>query len=205
MYFCRQNKINKMEKVSYALGLSIANNFRASGIKEINVDDFVKGIEDVLKERKPEISYEEAQEVLNTYLTSLQHEQSKVVKEAGEEFLKINKNKPGVNVLPSGLQYQVLKEGNGKIATAKDTVRCHYHGTLIDGTVFDSSYDRGEPAEFGVTQVIAGWVEALQLMPEGSKWRLFVPSDLAYGSRGAGQHIQPDSTLIFDVEVLEVK
>lgn len=194
-----------MEKVSYALGLSIANNFRASGIKEINVEDFVKGIEDVLKERKPEISYEEAQEVLNAYLTALQQEQSKVVKEAGEEFLKINKNKPGVNVLPSGLQYQVLKEGNGKIATAKDTVRCHYHGTLIDGTVFDSSYDRGEPAEFGVTQVIAGWVEALQLMPEGSKWRLFVPSDLAYGSRGAGQHIQPDSTLIFDVEVLEVK
>ena len=194
-----------MEKVSYALGLSIANNFRASGIKEINVADFVKGIEDVLKEKKPEISYEEAQEILNKYLTELQHEQSKVVKSAGEEFLQINKNKPGVNVLPSGLQYQVLKEGNGKIATAKDTVRCHYHGTLIDGTVFDSSYDRGEPAEFGVTQVIAGWVEALQLMPEGSKWRLFVPSDLAYGSRGAGQHIQPDSTLIFDVEVLEVK
>lgn len=194
-----------MEKISYALGLSIANNFRASGIKTINVDDFVKGIEDVLKERKPEISYEEAQDILNKYLTSLQEEQSELAKKAGVEFLNINKNKPGVHVLPSGLQYMVLTEGNGKKPTSKDTVVCHYHGTLIDGTVFDSSYDRGEPAEFGVTQVIAGWVEALQLMTEGSKWRLFVPSDLAYGSRGAGQHIQPHSTLIFDVELLKVK
>lgn len=194
-----------MKKISYALGLSIANNFRASGIKEVNVEDFVKGMTDVLNENKPEISYDDAQKLLNEYFGKLQEEQSGLAKQAGEEFLNINKNKAGVYVLPSGLQYQVLTEGTGKKPTANDTVKCHYHGTLIDGTVFDSSYDRGQAAEFGVNQVIAGWVEALQLMSEGSKWRLFIPSELAYGERGAGQHIQPHSTLIFDVELLEIK
>lgn len=194
-----------MKKISYALGLSIANNFRASGIKEINVEDFVKGLTDVLEEKKPVVSYEEAQALLNDYFGKLQTEQAGLVKEAGKEFLNINKNKPGVTVLSSGLQYQILKEGTGKKPKATDTVECHYHGTLIDGTVFDSSYDRGQTAEFGVNQVIAGWVEALQLMSEGSKWRLFIPSELAYGDRAAGQHIQPHSTLIFDVELLAIK
>ena len=134
----------------------------------------------------------------------LQEEKLKLNKQAGEEFLHINKGKEGVVTLTSGLQYQILKSGDGPKPSATDQVRCHYHGTLIDGTVFDSSVQRGEPAVFGVNQVIKGWVEALQLMPLGSKWRLFIPSDLAYGAAGAGQSIEPNSALIFDVELLNI-
>ena len=193
-----------MDKVSYALGLSIGNNFQTSGIKQLQVEDFVKGLEDVLGEKQPAISYEEAKQVINDYFMKLQQERLEINKQAGAEFLEINRHKAGVVELPSGLQYQVLKQGAGAKPSANDKVKCHYHGTLINGTVFDSSVQRGEPATFGVSQVIPGWVEALQLMPVGSKWRLFIPSNLAYGEHGAGDVIEPNNTLIFDVELLDI-
>ncbi len=193
-----------MDKVSYALGLSIGNNFQNSGIKNLQVDDFVKGLKDVLDEAAPAIGYDEAKQVINDYFMQLQKEKLEINKKAGEEFLSINKHRDGVVTLPSGLQYQVLKKGDGPRPTPTDKVKCHYHGTLIDGTVFDSSVQRGEPAVFGVSQVIPGWVEALQQMPVGSKWRLFIPSDLAYGEHGAGEAIEPNSALVFDVELLDI-
>ena len=193
-----------MDKISYALGLSIGNNFLSSGIKNLNVEDFMRGVNDVLSEGTPEISYDEAKQIINDYFVKLQAEQVKLNEEAGEEFLRINKEKAGVVTLPSGLQYEILKKGTGDKPKATDKVKCHYHGTLINGTVFDSSVQRGEPATFGVSQVIQGWVEALQLMEKGSKWRLFIPSDLAYGARGAGEIIGPNSTLIFEVELLDI-
>ena len=193
-----------MDKVSYALGLSIGNNFQNSGIKKLQVEDFVKGLEDVLGEKQPAISYEEAKQVINDYFMKLQQERLEINKQAGAEFLEINRHKAGVVELPSGLQYEILKQGTGAKPSASDKVECHYHGTLINGTVFDSSVQRGEPATFGVSQVIPGWVEALQLMPVGSKWRLFIPSNLAYGEHGAGDVIEPNSTLIFDVELLDI-
>ena len=193
-----------MDKISYALGLSIGNNFQNSGINNLQVEDFVKGLKDVLGGAEPEISYDEAKQVINDYFMNLQKERLELNKKAGEEFLNINKGKAGVVTLPSGLQYQVLKQGEGAKPAASDKVKCHYHGTLINGTVFDSSGQRGEPAVFGVSQVIPGWVEALQLMPVGSKWRLFIPSDLAYGEHGAGDAIEPNSALVFDVELLDI-
>ena len=193
-----------MDKVSYALGLSIGNNFQNSGIKKLQVEDFVKGLEDVLGEKQPAISYEEAKQVINDYFMKLQQERLEINKQAGAEFLEINRHKAGGVELPSGLQYEILKQGTGAKPSASDKVKCHYHGTLINGTVFDSSVQRGEPATFGVSQVIPGWVEALQLMPVGSKWRLFIPSNLAYGEHGAGDVIEPNSTLIFDVELLDI-
>ena len=193
-----------MDKVSYALGLSIGNNFQNSGIKKLQVEDFVKGLEDVLGEKQPAISYEEAKQVINDYFMKLQQERLEINKQAGAEFLEVNRHKAGVVELPSGLQYEILKQGTGAKPSASDKVKCHYHGTLINGTVFDSSVQRGEPATFGVSQVIPGWVEALQLMPVGSKWRLFIPSNLAYGEHGAGDVIEPNSTLIFDVELLDI-
>ncbi|RHJ92937.1 FKBP-type peptidyl-prolyl cis-trans isomerase [Parabacteroides bouchesdurhonensis] len=193
-----------MDKVSYALGLSIGNNFQNSGIKDLQVEDFVQGLKDVLSETKPVISYDEAKQVINEYFMKLQKEKLEINKKAGEEFLNINKHKAGVVELPSGLQYEVLKKGTGAKPTASDKVKCHYHGTLINGTVFDSSVQRNEPAVFGVSQVIPGWVEALQLMEVGSKWRLFIPSQLAYGEQGAGEIIEPNSALVFDVELLDI-
>ena len=193
-----------MDKVSYALGLSIGNNFQNSGIKDLQVEDFVQGLKDVLSETKPVISYDEAKQVINEYFMKLQKEKLEINKKAGEEFLYINKHKAGVVELPSGLQYEVLKKGTGAKPTASDKVKCHYHGTLINGTVFDSSVQRNEPAVFGVSQVIPGWVEALQLMEVGSKWRLFIPSQLAYGEQGAGEIIEPNSALVFDVELLDI-
>lgn len=193
-----------MDKISYALGLSIGNNFLSSGIKKVDFEAFLKGMQDVINEAPLDMSYDEAKEVMNEYFTKLQDERLDVNLKAGEEFLTINKNRPGVVTLPSGLQYEILKEGNGQKPKATDQVKCHYHGTLIDGTVFDSSVERGQPATFGVNQVIPGWVEALQLMPAGSKWKLFIPSNLAYGKAGAGQSIEPNSTLIFEVEILDI-
>ena len=193
-----------MDKVSYALGLSIGNNFQNSGINDLQIEDFVKGLKDILGGQTPEISYDEAKQVINDYFMKLQKEKFEINKKAGEEFLNINKGKAGVVTLPSGMQYQVLQKGEGPKPTASDKVKCHYHGTLINGTVFDSSVQRGEPAVFGVSQVIPGWVEALQLMPVGSKWRLFIPSDLAYGEHGAGEAIEPNSALVFDVELLDI-
>ena len=193
-----------MDKVSYALGLSIGNNFQNSGINNLVVEDFIDGLKAVLSGGKPAISYDEAKQVIDEFFVKLQKEKLELNKKAGEEFLNINRHKAGVVELPSGLQYEVLKKGEGKRPSATDKVKCHYHGTLINGTVFDSSIQRGEPAVFGVSQVIPGWVEALQLMEVGSKWRLFIPSDLAYGEHGAGNLIEPNSTLIFDVELLDI-
>ena len=193
-----------MDKISYALGLSIGNNFQNSGINSLQVEDFIKGLNDVLSGAQPAISYDEAKQVINEFFMNLQKQKLELNKKAGEEFLTINKGKAGVVTLPSGLQYQVLQNGEGAKPTASDKVKCHYHGTLINGTVFDSSVQRGQPAVFGVSQVIPGWVEALQLMSVGSKWRLFIPSELAYGEQGAGDVIEPNSTLIFDVELLEI-
>lgn len=193
-----------MDKISYALGLSIGNNFQNSGISNLQIEDFVKGLNDVLSETKPEISYDEAKEIINDFFVKLQQDKLDNNKKAGAEFLAINRGRTGVVELPSGLQYQVLTKGDGPKPKAADKVKCHYHGTLINGTVFDSSVERGEPAVFGVSQVIPGWVEALQLMETGSKWRLFIPSPLAYGERGAGESIEPNSTLIFDVELLDI-
>jgi peptidyl-prolyl cis-trans isomerase len=194
-----------MDKISYALGLSIGNNFRASGIKGLEIDDFIKGINDVFNEAKPAIAFDEAQRLLQAYFKDLQAEKFEINKQVGEEFLRINKEKRGVVTLPSGLQYEVLKTGDGQKPGPNDKVRCHYHGTLIDGRVFDSSIERGQPAVFGVSQVIRGWTEALQLMNVGSKWRLFIPSDMAYGAHGAGEAIEPNMTLIFDVELLGIE
>jgi len=193
-----------MDKISYALGLSIGNNFRTSGINELRIEDFIKGVDAVLSNKTPDITYDEAKQIINDYFVKLQAEQTKLNMEAGKEFLRINKEKAGVVVLPSGLQYEILKKGTGAKPKASEKVKCHYHGTLINGTVFDSSVQRGEPATFGVSQVIQGWVEALQLMEKGSKWRLFIPSELAYGSRGAGEIIGPNSTLIFEVELIDI-
>lgn len=194
-----------MDKISYALGLSIGNNFRASGIKGLEIDDFIKGINDVFNEAKPAIAFDEAQRLLQAYFKDLQAEKFEMNKQVGEEFLRINKEKRGVVTLPSGLQYEVLKTGDGQKPGPNDKVRCHYQGTLIDGRVFDSSIERGQPAVFGVSQVIRGWTEALQLMNVGSKWRLFIPSDMAYGAHGAGEAIEPNMTLIFDVELLGIE
>lgn len=193
-----------MEKVSYALGMSIANNIMASGVKNLNIDEFVKAVRGSLAGEQPAMSVAEAQQVLNDYFTRLQEEQSAAVKEEGAAFLAENAKKEGVVTLPSGLQYKVLASGNGASPKASDSVECHYEGRLIDGSVFDSSYRRGETATFGVTQVIAGWVEALQLMKEGDKWQLYIPYNLAYGEHGAGAQIPPFATLVFDVELIKV-
>lgn len=193
-----------MDKISYALGLSIGNNFLSSGISKLDIATFAKALEDVLSGKQPSMSYDEAKSVINDYFTKLQSEKFDNNLKAGQEFLEMNKKRAGVVTLPSGLQYEIMKEGNGAVPKATDQVKCHYHGTLINGTVFDSSVQRGEPATFGVNQVIQGWVEALQLMPVGSKWKLFIPSGLAYGTSGAGQSIEPNSALIFEVEVLDI-
>ena len=193
-----------MEKISYALGMSIAKNILVSGVKDLNIAEFVKGVEDVVSNSNTTLTPEEAQKLLNEFFTKLEDEKTKIQKEVGIDFLVENSKKEGVVTLPSGLQYKIIKEGTGKIPTANDSVECHYEGKLIDGTVFDSSYERKQTATFGVTQVIPGWVEALQLMPEGSKWELYIPYNLAYGERGAGQAIPPFATLIFDIELVKV-
>ena len=193
-----------MDKVSYALGLSIGQNFRASGFDEINFEDFLTAFRTVYEEGQPEMSYEEAKEVINNYFQDVQRRAIERNKEAGEEFLKINGHKAGVTTLPSGLQYEVIKMGDGPKPQLTDSVECHYHGTLINGQVFDSSMDRGETATFPLQGVIKGWTEILQLMPVGSKWKVVIPADLAYGDRGAGQIIQPGSTLIFIIELIAI-
>ena len=193
-----------MDKFSYGLGMGIGQNLLSMGVKNIDVEDFVKALKDVLTGAKTEISHSEAQQVVNEHFRQLAEEAYAQNKASGEAFLAENAKKEGVTVLPSGLQYEVITEGNGKKPSATDRVQCHYEGTLIDGTIFDSSIKRGEPAVFGVNQVIKGWVEALQLMQEGAKWRLYIPYDMAYGEHGAGEMIPPYSALIFDVELIKV-
>ena len=201
----------ELESLSYALGLSMGNNFKSSGIEAINVQDFADGVAAVYDGLAPRMSYDEAKQVIQKYFTALEAKQreasakmAEVNQKAGEEFLAANGKRAEVKTTASGLQYEVLVEGDGAQPTAQDQVEVHYTGKLIDGTVFDSSVERGVPATFGVTQVIPGWVEALQLMKAGSKWRLFIPSQLAYGPQGAGNVIGPNSTLIFDVDLLKV-
>lgn len=201
----------EFDKISYALGLSMGNNFRASGINEINVQDFADGVAAVFYGSQPKMTYDEAKEEIRKYFEAMEARQreeaakmGEVNQKAGEAFLAENGKRAEVKTTESGLQYEVIKEGDGPVPTAADQVEVHYTGKLIDGTVFDSSVERGAPATFGVTQVIPGWVEALQLMKAGSKWRLFIPSQLAYGPQGAGNVIGPNSTLIFDVELLRV-
>lgn len=201
-----------MDKVSYALGLGIGRQLTDMGAKDLNIDDFAQAIKDVLAGGEVKLSDAEAQTIVRNFFDEQEKKQRaaaaerfKENKTKGEDYLKANAAKEGVVTLPSGLQYQVLKEGNGRQPKATDQVRCHYEGRLIDGTKFDSSYDRKEPAVFGLNQVIAGWTEGVQLMSEGSKYRFFIPYNLAYGERGAGASIPPFSALVFDVELLEVK
>ncbi len=194
-----------MKNLSYSLGMSMATQLIQTGLQNLDVDAFVKAFTEIMKDEETTMSLEEATQHIQAYFSAKQKEMLQMNKEAGVQFLVENKKKENVVELPSGLQYEVLTEGNGATPSATDTVKCHYHGTLIDGTVFDSSVQRGQPATFGVNQVIKGWVEALQLMSVGSKWRLFVPSNLAYGEQGAGNDIQPNSTLIFEVELLGIE
>ena len=193
-----------MDKFSYGLGMGIGQNLLSMGVNNMNIEDFVKALKDVLSGAKTEMSHSEAQQVVNEHFRKLAEAAYEQNKASGEAFLAANAKKEGVTVLPSGLQYEVITEGDGKKPSATDRVQCHYEGTLIDGTVFDSSIKRGEPAVFGVNQVIKGWVEALQLMQEGAKWRLYIPYDMAYGEHGAGEMIPPYSALVFDVELIKV-
>lgn len=200
-----------MDKLSYALGMSMGHNFKGTGIKTLNSADFAAGVASVYDGVKPEMTFDEAKRIVNEYFAKLEAEmqaeaasQGEVNRKNGEAFLTENAKREGIKVTESGLQYEVLESGKGDSPKASDNVEVHYTGKLIDGTVFDSSVERGVPASFGVTQVIPGWVEALQLMHEGDKWRLYIPSDLAYGPNGAGGVIGPNMTLIFDVELLRV-
>lgn len=193
-----------LQKFSYALGMSISANLIQSGVKTVNPEAFITALKDVFSGVQPRIKPEEANQILESFMAEAQAGEGNKNLEEGLAFLAENSKKEGVIELPSGLQYEVIKEGEGDLPTATDKVKCHYHGTLINGNVFDSSVDRGEPAEFPVNGVIQGWVEALQLMSVGSKWRLFIPSELAYGPQGAGAAIGPNTTLIFEVELLEI-
>ena len=200
-----------MDKLSYALGIGIGSQLAGMGAKELNIDDFAQAVKDVISGTPLKVNNAEAQSLVQAFFQEQEEKQraaaaeaGKVAKAAGESFLAENAKKEGVVVLPSGLQYQVLKEGNGKKPSATDQVKCHYEGTLIDGTIFDSSYQRNEPATFGLNQVIAGWTEGVQLMSEGAKYRFFIPYNLAYGERGAGAQIPPFAALVFDVELLKV-
>lgn len=198
------------EKFSYAIGVNIAQNLKQQGLENLNADLLAAGLADFLsgnqKLEDQEIASIIQSEMQKAQAAKQQEEQAKFAGniEAGKKFLEENAKRDGVKVTESGLQYEVMTEGTGPKPQPTDKVKVHYHGTLIDGTVFDSSVDRGQPAEFGVTQVIQGWVEGLQLMPQGSKWKLFIPYDLAYGDRGAGGAIGPYSALVFEVELLEI-
>lgn len=193
-----------MDKVSYALGMSIGHQLQQMDATELNIDDFAQAVRDVFA-GKAVMNDADAQKEVAQFFERKTAEQAQHAKADGEAFLADNGKKDGIVTTESGLQYQVLKEGNGKRPSATDQVECHYEGTLINGQVFDSSYQRGQTATFGLNQVIAGWTEGLQLMQEGAKYRFFIPYHLGYGERGAGQSIPPYATLIFDVELIKVK
>ncbi|MCH5178105.1 MAG: FKBP-type peptidyl-prolyl cis-trans isomerase [Prevotellaceae bacterium] len=200
-----------MDKVSYALGLGIGHQLKGMGGDKLIIDDFAQAIKDVISGADTKVGMKEAQVIVNTFLAEVEEENQKkreeagaMFKEAGEKFLAENAKKDGIVTTASGLQYEVLNPGSGKQPKATDSVKCHYEGRLIDGTVFDSSYRRGTPATFGLNQVISGWTEGVQLMQEGAKFRFYIPFNLAYGANGAGENIPPYSALIFDVELLEI-
>ena len=194
-----------MDKVSYAIGLSMGQNLMGSGVTSLEYADLAAGIKDVLEKNQPQISYQEAQQVLGKFFSELEAKIAGEAKAAGEAFLAENAKREGVKVTESGLQYEVLEATIGQKPKATDKVRVHYEGTLIDGTVFDSSYKRGESITFGLNQVIKGWTEGLQLMSIGSKYNLYLPYQLAYGERGAGANIPPYAALIFTVELLGIE
>lgn len=200
-----------MNKLSYTLGLGIGRQLAQMGAEDLNIDDFSQAIKDILTGKEPQVSDQEAQKLVTTFFEEQEAKQRAAAaekykdnKEKGEAWLANKAMEEGVVALPSGLLYQVLNEGSGKKPTAEDTVECHYEGRLIDGTVFDSSYKRGESATFPLNGVIAGWTEGVQLMSEGAKYRFFIPYQLAYGERGAGQAIPPFAALVFDVELIKV-
>lgn len=201
-----------MDKISYALGLNIGQQLKQMGLKDLlDVNSFAASITDTLQGNPLQLSISEAQQLLNDFFDQLEakkqeaaREAGKAAREAGEKFLAENAKKVGVITTASGLQYEVISEGTGRQPKATDTVRCHYEGTLLDGTVFDSSYRRNEPCDFGLNQVIKGWTEGVQLMKEGAKYRFYIPYNLAYGERGAGADIPPYAALIFDVELIKV-
>ena len=193
-----------MDKISYALGLGIGQQIKSMNIENFSIEDFTRSISDVMQGKETAFSSREAQMMLQEYFSKKQKEEAQSHIAEGKAYLDANAKKEGVTVTKSGLQYEVLTEGTGKSPKATDTVRCHYEGRLLDGTVFDSSYKRGEPADFGLNQVIPGWTEGVQLMKEGAKFRFTIPYLLAYGEQGAGSSIPPFSTLIFDVELIKV-
>lgn len=201
-----------MDNLSYALGIGIGRQLAQMGAESLNIDDFAQAIKDIIANQELKVSEQEAQTLVQNFFEEQEKkaqaaaaEKGKAAKEEGEKFLAENSKKDGIITLPSGLQYQVIREGNGKKPKATDQVECHYEGTLIDGTKFDSSYDRGQTATFPLNQVIAGWTEGLQLMQEGAKYRFFIPYTLGYGEHGAGASIPPFAALIFDVELVAVK
>lgn len=194
----------KLEEFSYALGLSISSNLLQSGVKTIDALQFLAGLQDAFAGNKPKIPMDEASLILQEFMTANNDSEALKNLEEGYMFLSKNIENKGVFETESGLQYKIIKKGYGSFPTLDDEVKCHYHGTLLDGTVFDSSVERRQPAVFPVNGVIQGWVEALQLMAVGAKWQLFIPSELAYAAEGAGGLIGPNATLIFDVELLEI-
>ena len=194
----------KLDSVSYGIGVNIAENLKGQGLGDLNVEAMAKGLQDILNDSELVISKEEVGPLLNEYMGQMQAKKAKEAAKEGEEFLAINATKKGVVTLESGMQYEVLTSGSGATPGLNDKVTTHYTGTLIDGTVFDSSVERGQPASFPVSGVIKGWTEALQLMKEGDKWKLYIPYDLAYGERGAGAQIGPYATLIFEIELISV-
>ncbi len=200
-----------MDKNSYALGMSIAHNMLSSGVKDVNFEDFTAGIKAILEGAEPAVSFDEAASLLDKNFAEIEEQRkaemevmSAALRKEGEDFLAENAKKEGVVTLSSGLQYKVINEGTGKKPSATDKVKCHYCGTFINGSKFDSSYDRNEPAVFGLNQVILGWTEGLQLMSEGAKYELYIPFNLGYGANGAPGAIPPYSALVFTVELLEV-
>jgi len=194
----------QQDSLSYAIGLSVADFYKRQNITNINTALVIRAINDVNKNGRLQMNEQQAQSCIYSYMKKNEEEKASGNKKLGQQFLAANKTKPGVVTLPSGLQYQVIKEGTGPKPSLTDRVRVHYHGTTIDGKVFDSSIERGQPIELAVNGVIPGWTEALQLMPVGSKWKLFIPSDLAYGDQQAGPLIPPGSALVFDVELLDI-
>ena len=193
-----------MKKISYALGLGIGQQLKSMNIENFSVSEFARSIEDVMSGKETDMSAKEAQVMLNEYFQKKQEEEAQANIALGKAYLEENGKREGVITTKSGLQYEVLTEGTGNSPKATDKVRCHYEGRLTDGTVFDSSYQRGEPADFGLNQVIAGWTEGVQLMKEGAKYRFHIPYLLGYGERGAGASIPPYATLVFDVELIKV-
>lgn len=198
------NMADPMVKISYSLGTLMASNVKAQGADSLDLEALSAGLKDVLEGKTLLVDQNEAMGLVQNYMQQAMMRKAEKAKEAGQQFLANNKTKEGVVTTASGLQYKVLQQGNGKQPTAQDRVTVHYAGTLIDGTPFDSSIKRGQPATFGVSGVIRGWTEALQLMKEGDKWMLYIPYDLAYGERGSGAQIPPYSTLLFEVELIKV-